>query len=119
MPACGHKYIGTSATGRNRTYRYYTCFSRVRYGTHGCPAVRLPATETDAAVLQPLCDFYASAGDLIADAITRARQQHRDSHADRRAEHAAHPGPDQAERDRDRPLPLRVRERHYGRPDRR
>jgi Recombinase zinc beta ribbon domain len=35
-PGCGHKYIGTSATGRSRTYRYYTCFSRVRYGTHGC-----------------------------------------------------------------------------------
>ncbi len=39
-PACGHKYIGTSATGRNRTYRYYACFSRVRYGTHGRPAAR-------------------------------------------------------------------------------
>jgi site-specific DNA recombinase len=29
-PACGHKYIGTAATGRNRVYRYYTCFSRAR-----------------------------------------------------------------------------------------
>ncbi len=41
-PDCGHKYVGTSATGRNRTYRYYTCFSRVRYGTHGCQAARRP-----------------------------------------------------------------------------
>ena len=43
-PGCGHKYIGTSATGRSRTYRYYTCFSRVRYGTHGCDAARPPPT---------------------------------------------------------------------------
>ncbi len=88
-PACGHKYIGTSATGRNRTYRYYTCFSRVRYGTRGCQAVRLPAGETDTAVLHALYDFYTNANDLIADAITRAQQRHRDGHADRRAEHGA------------------------------
>jgi len=88
-PDCGHKYIGTSATGRNRTYRYYTCFSRVRYGTHGCQAARLPADQADTAVLQALCDFYTQAGDLITDAITRARARHRDGHADRRAEHAA------------------------------
>ena len=25
-PACGHKFIGTAATGRNRLYRYCTCF---------------------------------------------------------------------------------------------
>ncbi len=88
-PACGHKYIGTSATGRNRTYRYYTCFSRVRYGTHGCQAARLPADQADTAVLQALCDFYTNATDLIADAITRAQERHRDGHAGRRAEHAA------------------------------
>jgi site-specific DNA recombinase len=88
-PACGHKYIGTSATGRNRTYRYYTCFSRVRYGTHGCQAVRLPADETDAAVLHALQAFYSNCSDLIADAITRAQARHRDGHADRRAEHGA------------------------------
>jgi site-specific DNA recombinase len=88
-PDCGHKYIGTSATGRHRTYRYYTCFSRVRYGTHGCQAARLPADQADAAVLEALCDFYTQAGDLIADAVTRAQARHRDSHADRHAEHGA------------------------------
>jgi site-specific DNA recombinase len=88
-PACGHKYIGTSATGRNRTYRYYTCFSRIRYGTHGCQAARLPADQADTAVLQALCDFYATSSDLIEDAITRARARHREGHADRRAEHGA------------------------------
>ena len=88
-PACGHSYVGTSATGRTRTYRYYTCFSRARYGAHGCPAPRLPADETDAAVLQALCDFYAHSTSLIGDAITRAQERHRDGHASRRAEHAA------------------------------
>jgi len=88
-PACGRKYIGTSATGRNRTYRYYTCFSRTRYGTHGCQAARLPADQADTAVLHALCDFYANATNLIEDAITRARARHRDGHTDRRAEHGA------------------------------
>jgi site-specific DNA recombinase len=88
-PACGHSYVGTSATGRTRTYRYYTCFSRARYGPHGCPAPRLPADETDAAVLQALCDFYARSTSLIQDAATRAQQRHRDGHASQRAEHAA------------------------------
>jgi site-specific DNA recombinase len=88
-PACGHKYVGTSATGRTRTYRYYTCFSRARYGPHGCPAPRLPADETDAAVLQALCDFYAHSTSFIADAINRAQAMHRDGHTSQRAEHAA------------------------------
>ena len=88
-PACGHKYVGTSATGRARSYRYYTCFSRARYGTHGCQAPRLPADQTDAAVLHALCGFYANCSDLIADAVTRAQTLHRDRSAGRRAEHAA------------------------------
>jgi hypothetical protein len=48
-----------AATGRSRTYRYYTCFSRIRYGTHGCDAARLPANDT--AVHRALADFYTQA----------------------------------------------------------
>lgn len=59
-PACGHKFIGTAATGRNRVYRYYTCFSRVRYGTHGCQAQRLPADALDTAVLNSLATFTSA-----------------------------------------------------------
>ena len=88
-PGCGHKYIGTSATGRSRTYRYYTCFSRVRYGTHGCDAARLPADDPEAAVLHALADFYTQAPALIADAVARAQARHRDGHADRHAEAGA------------------------------
>jgi site-specific DNA recombinase len=43
-PDCGGKYIGTAARGRSRTYRYYTCFSRNRYGAAGCTGVRLSPT---------------------------------------------------------------------------
>jgi site-specific DNA recombinase len=85
-PECGKKYIGTSAKGRNRLYHYYTCFSRVRYGAHGCHAPRLAAPTTDAATMQALYDFYARADTLISDAITRAQRHHRDTHADRRDE---------------------------------
>jgi site-specific DNA recombinase len=85
-PHCGHKYIGTSAKGRNRTYRYYTCFSRIRYGTAGCHAARLPADQFDQAVLQALYDFYTTAEPILAAMIERARSQHHDTHADRRAE---------------------------------
>ncbi len=88
-PGCRHKYIGTSATGRSRTYRYYTCFSRVRYGTHGCDAARLPADDTDTAVLRALTSFYTQTPALITDAITRAQARHRDSHAHRHAEASA------------------------------
>lgn len=33
MPQCGQAYLGTSATGKRRRYRYYTCFAHSRYGT--------------------------------------------------------------------------------------
>ena len=85
-PHCGHKYIGTSANGRTRRYRYYTCFSRTRYGKAGCPAPRIPADEIDQAVLQALVTFYTTADHVLAAIIERARAQHRDTHADRRAE---------------------------------
>jgi site-specific DNA recombinase len=43
-PDCGSKYIGTAAHGRTRTYRYYTCHSRNRYGGAGCRGARLNET---------------------------------------------------------------------------
>jgi site-specific DNA recombinase len=56
--SCGHKYIGTSATGKLRRYRYYTCFARDRYGPTGCNAARIDADLVDDAVTQALIDFY-------------------------------------------------------------
>jgi len=72
-PACGLKYIGTSATGRSRIYRYYTCFSRVRYGRHGCDAPRLPADELDQAIVEALLEVYTRT-DVITEALARERQ---------------------------------------------
>jgi site-specific DNA recombinase len=37
-PACNRRYLGTNAHGRSRTYRYYTCFTRNRYGVDRCSA---------------------------------------------------------------------------------
>jgi site-specific DNA recombinase len=78
-PECGHRYIGTAATGKTRRYRYYTCYHRIRYGPKGCQARRLPADVLDQLVLQALADFYANADTLLAAAIERAHTQH---HAD-------------------------------------
>ncbi|HEU5111597.1 MAG TPA: recombinase family protein, partial [Micromonosporaceae bacterium] len=79
-PACGRKYIGSAARGRSRSYRYYTCFSRVRYGGHGCHAPRLPADDLDQAVAAALSDLYANT-DLITQAIA-AERDHRASNHD-------------------------------------
>jgi len=67
-PNCGHKYVGTSATGKLRRYRYYTCFSRTRYGRAGCAASRIDADLIDTAIMDALIDFY-SRTDLITAAI--------------------------------------------------
>jgi len=40
-PTCAKAMLGTRATGRNRTYRYYTCFTRARYDTDACDAPSL------------------------------------------------------------------------------
>ncbi|MEU8078773.1 recombinase family protein [Catellatospora citrea] len=87
-PACGLKYIGTSARGRGRTYRYYACFSRIRYGSHGCGAPRLPADDTDQAVLHALLDHYTGT-DLISDAIHAERHLRAGHHEANRAELSA------------------------------
>jgi site-specific DNA recombinase len=85
-PDCGRKYIGTAVRGRNARYRYYTCYSRNRYGAAGCFGVRLDADATDAAVLQALYDFYTVAHTIIDKLLTQARREFHDTHADRNAE---------------------------------
>ncbi len=85
-PKCGKAMIGTRATGRNRTYRYYTCWNLARYDASKCDFKRLNADAVDAAVLDALAGFYRTRHDLIADAIAHQPQQHRAAHADRNAE---------------------------------
>jgi site-specific DNA recombinase len=42
-PWCGRTHLGTVAHGRSRSYRYYTCWTRNRYGTDHCAAPRIDA----------------------------------------------------------------------------
>ena len=88
-PKCGKAMIGTRATGRNKTYRYYTCWNLARYDTSKCDFKRLNADEADNAILGALATFYRTRHDLIRDAITAAQAQHRAAHAHRHAELAA------------------------------
>jgi site-specific DNA recombinase len=85
-PQCGKAMLGTRATGRTRTYRYYTCFARARYGTAHCDAPRLNADAVDTAILDALVRFYRTQHGLIADAVTAAEHDHHAAHADRHAE---------------------------------
>ncbi|MBM0231184.1 recombinase family protein [Micromonospora sp. STR1_7] len=86
-PQCGQRYIGTSANGRTRRYRYYTCFTRTRYGKHAtCTAPRLPADDLDHMILKALLDFYTTAEPVLAAMIQRAHAQHDTTTDDRRAE---------------------------------
>ena len=71
---CGKHFVGTSAVGNRYRYRYYTCFSRQRYGTKYCDAERLPADELDAAVLDATFSTYERT-DLFDKAVRAARRQ--------------------------------------------
>ncbi len=71
-PKCGCKYVGTSATGKLRRYRYYTCFTRARYGPTGCDAARIDADILDKAVAEAVIDFFRNT-DLITEAVAAER----------------------------------------------
>lgn len=66
---CGAHYVGTAATGRTKRYRYYTCYTRVRYGPDACSAERLPADEVEEKMTAALLDTYQQT-DLIQEAIS-------------------------------------------------
>ncbi|MEU7868129.1 recombinase family protein [Dactylosporangium sp. NPDC049140] len=86
-PQCGHRYIGTSANGRTRRYRYYTCFTRTRYGKAAtCTAPRIAADDIDQLVLQALHDFYANTDPVLIAMIESATAQREDTTDDRHAE---------------------------------
>lgn len=78
-PGCKRTYLGTSANGRSRAYRYYTCFTRSRYGVDHCPAPRIDADRLDDEVLAALHDFYTNRVDLITETIDAARRDHREA----------------------------------------
>ncbi len=77
---CGKHFVGTSAVGNRYRYRYYTCFTRQRYGTKYCDAERLPAEELDAAILDALLHVYERS-DLFDKAVSAARSRARSERA--------------------------------------
>ena len=81
---CGKGYIGTAAHGNKYRYRYYTCFSRQRYGTATCSAERLPADQLESEVRGALLRTVQR-HDLLEAALTAGlarsgaqRRQHQD-----------------------------------------
>ena len=60
-PHCGQRYIGTSANGRTRRYRYYTCFTRTRYGNTPPAPHPAPRRRSSTQILKALHDFYTTA----------------------------------------------------------
>ena len=71
---CGKRFVGNIAGGSRYRYRYYTCFTRQRYGKDSCPTDRLPAEELDRAVLDALLALYEEV-DLFERAADAARQR--------------------------------------------
>lgn len=79
-PKCGRAMIGTSATGKTKTYRYYTCMKRMKYGTDACDQDRINADALDQAVLDSVASFYGNQHQLIRDAVGAARKVYESSH---------------------------------------
>jgi site-specific DNA recombinase len=89
-PQCGRGYVGTAAHGRTNSYRYYTCWSRVRYGTAaGCDIHRFNADSIETAITTALLDFYTHRGDLIEQAVAEFQAQHSADRSRQRNELAA------------------------------
>lgn len=51
---CSRRFTGTIATGKGGRYRYYTCASRVQYGTGRCDQPRLRADILEGLVIEHL-----------------------------------------------------------------
>lgn len=75
-PRCGQGYLGTAATGKRQRYRYYTCFTRNRYGTMHCDAPRIRADALEEAVLQAMGEFYRDHTTTIMDAVADSHDRH-------------------------------------------
>ncbi len=71
---CGKRYLGTAANGNRYRYRYYTCFSRHRYGPETCAAERLPADQLEDGVLRSLLHTLTR-NDLIDTGVAAAHAE--------------------------------------------
>jgi hypothetical protein len=105
---CGKRYLGNIAHGRSQRFRYYTCFSRHRFGPATCPAERLLADKLEAAVLDALLATY-NRTDLLSLAVAALRRRPRRQPPGRAGHRPRRPAPHPR---RHRPLPARLRGAH-------
>jgi site-specific DNA recombinase len=82
---CGQAYVGTAAHGRNGRYSYYTCFTRMRYGSGQCDNDRLPAEQLEQAVTRGLWKILND-HDLIDQAISQAYERLTERDAEQESE---------------------------------
>jgi site-specific DNA recombinase len=82
---CGKRFVGNVANGSRYTYRYYTCFTRQRYGKQACPTDRLPSEELDRAVVDALLALYERV-DLFERAAEAAKRRARKERGHLKAE---------------------------------
>ncbi|HYS35256.1 MAG TPA: recombinase family protein [Pseudonocardiaceae bacterium] len=88
-PVCKRRYVGTNAVGRSRTYRYYTCWTRSRYGVDHCAAPRIDADALDAMVLDAVRDFYTNRLDEAQRILAASRSRHQQARAGQERDLAA------------------------------
>lgn len=56
---CQRRYVGTTANGAGGRYRYYTCYSRARYGPCHCKGLRLRADLVEPSVVASMVQTFA------------------------------------------------------------
>jgi site-specific DNA recombinase len=88
-PRCGKAMIGTRATGKTKTYRYYTCWTLQRYGTQACAMPRLNANDLDHALLDATSSFYRTQHDVITQAVETAQHHHHHANHNTRTDELA------------------------------
>lgn len=86
---CGKRYLGNAAYGRHGgRFRYYTCYTRVRYGATHCNGDRLPADDIEHAIQQALLQAFDRV-DVIDDAVAAITGRDADQRSQLQGELAA------------------------------
>jgi site-specific DNA recombinase len=71
---CGASMVGSAAHGRGGRYRYYTCYTRHRYGkARGCDAERIPADALEEQLLALIVRKLGDTG-FLERAVERASE---------------------------------------------
>ncbi|TQN32638.1 site-specific DNA recombinase [Haloactinospora alba] len=73
-PECHKNYLGHAAHGNKYRYRYYSCYSRLRYGKKTCSSQQFPADQLERAVLEALLETYQRT-DLFEEAIAEVARR--------------------------------------------